>query len=151
MAPTIRTSLFSFVLTKSIHLTYFNNSRILIWHPFTAIESNVTLLSIFPSISNVTCLALSWAGLGSQEDYMDNQLLHGLVPWTRSTWGWQAAACHKEGCGKDSTLPEPCLHGPHHRKLLWKSPGKALTLIISMSLLYLLNHFGQPCIVDCFT
>lgn len=129
---------FSFFLTKSIHLIHLTNFRILICHPFTAPEANADAsLSICPYTGSVTCLALSWAGLGSQGDYMDNQLLRGLVPWTRSTRAWQAAGLSQgrmwEGQCTARTLPVSS------ETLVEKSHSETLTLIICMSLLYFLK------------
>lgn len=71
---------------------------------------------------------------------MDNQLLHGLVPEADQHGAGKHQACHKEGCGKDNPLPEPCLHRPAPAQTaVEKSHGKTLTLIISVSLLRLLK------------
>lgn len=51
---------FFFALTESIYVTFLKHLKILVCHPFPAVEANAdAVLSICPYTGSITCLALS--------------------------------------------------------------------------------------------
>lgn len=110
-----RTSIFSFVLTKSIHLTYLNNFRISICH------LDASLLQLFKPMLTLSC-HFSLTSTPSLV-WPSRELVWGAkkITYTISFWVVQFLepdhhgvgkhqTCHKEGGGNGNTLQELWLH-----------------------------------------